>query len=168
MKQNIVDFLICAVRILIQKFRDPYLSDHLSKYAKHHSYRLQPFPKNITLMEVSDLKLVYTILPRNKWKNTLSKSIKNAKIKFSIFETETLFMTPSTHPTHKKRVFQTFLLSTVLSNRCSLVSSPEHEVLKVSYCDRSMSIVRCQQFALNDYSFYTPRPISVKLCRNVS
>ena len=40
-----------------------------------------------------------------------------------------------------------------------IFSSPEHEVLMVSYCDRSMSImghvsfvVRHQQFPLNDYS----------------
>ena len=38
-------------------------------------------------------------------------------------------------------------------------SSPEHEVLMVSYCDQSMSVVRHassvvrrQQFPLNDYS----------------
>ena len=24
-----------------------------------------------------------------------------------------------------------------------IISSPEHEVLKVSYCDRSMSVMRC-------------------------
>ena len=30
-----------------------------------------------------------------------------------------------------------------------LFSSPEHEVLMVSYCDQSMSVVRRQQFVLN-------------------
>ena len=29
-----------------------------------------------------------------------------------------------------------------------IVSSPEHEVLMVSYCDQSMSVVRRQQFVL--------------------
>ena len=31
---------------------------------------------------------------------------------------------------------------------CLLFSSPEHEVLMVSYCDQSMSVVRRQQFVL--------------------
>ena len=55
-------------------------------------------------------------------------------------------------------------------------SSPEREVLKVSYCDRSMSVIRraCsrassvvrrQQFALKAYSSYTPRPFDSKLGR---
>ena len=51
-------------------------------------------------------------------------------------------------------------------------SSPEHFVLKVSYCDQSVPVVRrasCglghQQFALKAYSSYTPRPINSKLGR---
>ena len=53
-----------------------------------------------------------------------------------------------------------------------IFSSTEHEELKVSYCDRSMSVVprassvvRCQQFALKAYSSYTPGPIDSKLGR---
>ena len=45
-----------------------------------------------------------------------------------------------------------------------VVSSPEHEVLMVSFCDRSMCFVRRQQFALNDIS-YTPKPFDSKLGR---
>ena len=58
-----------------------------------------------------------------------------------------------------------------LDSSILFVSSPEHEVLKVSYCDRSMSVVRrpaCvvrrQQFALKAYSC-TPGPTDLKLCR---
>ena len=37
-----------------------------------------------------------------------------------------------------------------------LFSSPEHEVLMVSYCDQSLSVVRaCQLFALYDFSSKT-------------
>ena len=52
------------------------------------------------------------------------------------------------------------------------ISSPEHEVLKVSYCDQSMSVVhhalcvvRHQQFDLKAYFSYTPGPIDWKLGR---
>ena len=44
-------------------------------------------------------------------------------------------------------------------------SSPEHEVLMVSYCDQSLSVVRppssvrCQLFPLNDFSSKTARRI---------
>ena len=48
---------------------------------------------------------------------------------------------------------------------CFVFSSPEHEVLMVSYCDQSLSVVcrpssvRCQLFALNDFSSQTARRI---------
>ena len=47
------------------------------------------------------------------------------------------------------------------------ISSPVHEVLKVSCCGQSMSIciVRHQQFALKAYSSYTPGPLDSKLGR---
>ena len=38
----------------------------------------------------------------------------------------------------------------------------------VSYCDRPMSIVRRQQFALNNNASYTLAPISIKPHRNVA
>ena len=47
----------------------------------------------------------------------------------------------------------------------SFFSSPEHEVLMVSYCDQSLSVVRrpssvrCQLFASNDFSSKTARRI---------
>ena len=34
------------------------------------------------------------------------------------------------------------------TSKCPTFSSPEHEVLMVSYCDQSMSVVRRQQFVL--------------------
>ena len=46
----------------------------------------------------------------------------------------------------------------------NLVSVPEHEVLKVSYCDRSMSVI-CQQIALNHYFSYTSGLIDSNLGR---
>ena len=53
------------------------------------------------------------------------------------------------------------------------ISSPRHEVLKVSYCDRSMSVIprassviRRQQFALKAYSSYTPGPTDLELGMN--
>ena len=36
-----------------------------------------------------------------------------------------------------------------LTENLLIFSSPEHEVLMVSYCDQSMSVVRRQQFVLN-------------------
>ena len=51
-------------------------------------------------------------------------------------------------------------------------SSPEHEVLMVSYCDRSASVVRrassfvrrvASTIALKAYSSYTPGPMDTKL-----
>ena len=49
-----------------------------------------------------------------------------------------------------------------------------HEVLKVSYCDRSLSVVprasslvRCQQFALKAYSSYTTGAVDSKLARSI-
>ena len=39
-------------------------------------------------------------------------------------------------------IFLVFLVSVFL---CSFISSPEHEVLMVSYCGQSMSVVRHQQ-----------------------
>ena len=49
-----------------------------------------------------------------------------------------------------------------------VISSPEHEMLMVSCCDQSISIVRRQHFALNDNSSYILRPVSIKLHRNVA
>ena len=52
-----------------------------------------------------------------------------------------------------------------------LVSSPEHEVLMVSYCGQSMSVVRhvvrraASTIALKAYSSYTPGPIDLILGR---
>ena len=50
--------------------------------------------------------------------------------------------------------------------RGPLVSSPEHEVLMVSYCGQSMSVVRraVSTIALKAYS-YTPGPIDLILGR---
>ena len=49
----------------------------------------------------------------------------------------------------------------------SFISSPEHEVLMVSYCGQSMSIVRraASAIALKAYSSYTPGPIDLILGR---
>ena len=49
----------------------------------------------------------------------------------------------------------------------SIFSSPEHEVLMVSYCGQSMSIVRraASTIALKAYSSYTPGPIDLILGR---
>ena len=42
----------------------------------------------------------------------------------------------------------------------SFISSPEHEVLMVSYCDQSLSVVRAlSTFALNDFSTKMARRI---------
>ena len=55
-----------------------------------------------------------------------------------------------------------------------LISSPEHEVLMVSYCGQSMSVVRrassvvrraASTIALKAYSSYTPGPIDLILGR---
>ena len=48
-----------------------------------------------------------------------------------------------------------------------LFSSPEHEVLMVSYCGQSMSVVRhaASTIALKAYSSYTPGPIDLILGR---
>ena len=47
------------------------------------------------------------------------------------------------------------------------ISSPEHEVLMVSYCGQSMSVVRhaASTIALKAYSSYTPGPIHLILGR---
>ena len=49
----------------------------------------------------------------------------------------------------------------------AMFSSPEHEVLMVSYCGQSMSIVRraASKIALKDYSSYTPELIDLILGR---
>ena len=56
----------------------------------------------------------------------------------------------------------------------SLFSSPEHEVLMVSYCGQSMSVVHCASYVvrrvastidLKAYSSYTPGPIDLVLGR---
>ena len=48
-----------------------------------------------------------------------------------------------------------------------LFSSPEQEVLMVSYCGQSMSVVRraASTIALKAYSSYTPGPIDLILGR---
>ena len=48
-----------------------------------------------------------------------------------------------------------------------LFSSPEHEVLMVSYCGQSMSVARHAEstIALKAYSSYTPGPIDLILVR---
>ena len=48
-----------------------------------------------------------------------------------------------------------------------IISSPEHEVLMVSYCGQSMSVVRraASTIALKAYSSYTPGPIDLILGR---
>ena len=48
------------------------------------------------------------------------------------------------------------------------ISSPEHEVLMVSYCDQSMPVVRRQQFVLKANSSWTLGPMWFKLHRNVT
>ena len=49
----------------------------------------------------------------------------------------------------------------------NIFSSPEHEVLMVSYCGQSMSVVRraASTIALKAYSSYTPGPIDLILGR---
>ena len=48
-----------------------------------------------------------------------------------------------------------------------IVSSPEHEVLMVSYCGQSMSVISrvASTIALKAYSSYTPGPIDLILGR---
>ena len=48
-----------------------------------------------------------------------------------------------------------------------VISSPEHEVLMVSYCGQSMSVVHhaASTIALKAYSSYTPAPIDSILGR---
>ena len=50
----------------------------------------------------------------------------------------------------------------IISLWFAFISSPEHRVLKVRYCDWSSSVMWHQQFALNHYSSYTPRLIDLK------
>ena len=52
------------------------------------------------------------------------------------------------------------------------ISSPEHEVLKVSCCDQSMSVIHRsssvvlgQQYTLKAYSSYALWPVDLKLGR---
>ena len=49
----------------------------------------------------------------------------------------------------------------------TFISSPEHEVLKVSYCGQSMCVVQrvASTIALKAYFSYTPGPIDSKLGR---
>ena len=49
----------------------------------------------------------------------------------------------------------------------NIISSPEHEVLMVSYCGQSMSVLRraASTIALKAYSSYTPGPINLILVR---
>ena len=51
--------------------------------------------------------------------------------------------------------------------RGPLVSSPEHEVLMMSYCGQPMSVVRraASTISLKAYSSYTPGPIDSILGR---
>ena len=60
------------------------------------------------------------------------------------------------------------------SSQKDIISSPEHEVLMVSYCGQSMSVVRrpssvvrraASTIALKAYSSYTPGPINLILGR---
>ena len=69
-------------------------------------------------------------------------------------------------------VSSSFFSST--STTSSVFSSPEHEVLMVSYCGQSMSVVHCPScvvhraastIALKAYSSYTPGPIDLILGR---
>ena len=55
----------------------------------------------------------------------------------------------------------------IFSSGCHLLSSPEHEVLMVSYCGQSMSIVRraASAIALKAYSSYIPGPVDSILGR---
>ena len=54
-----------------------------------------------------------------------------------------------------------------VSDTVNIISSPEHEVLMVSYCGQSMSVVRraASTIALKAYSSYTPGPIDLILGR---
>ena len=54
----------------------------------------------------------------------------------------------------------------VNQNPMMMISSPEQNLLKLSYWDQSMSVVCRQQFALYDDS-YTTWPIFIELHRNV-
>ena len=74
-------------------------------------------------------------------------------------------------------VLKLFFLSlfSVLSFPLSLFSSHEHEVIRVSYCDQSMSVFHRrrasssrQQFPINDNSSYTTEPILTRLYMYVS
>ena len=53
----------------------------------------------------------------------------------------------------------------VEEDRATFISSPEHEVLMVSYCGQSMSVIRRASIALKAYSSYTPGPIDLILGR---
>ena len=48
---------------------------------------------------------------------------------------------------------------------CDIFSSPEHELLMMSYCGQSITIVRraASTVALKAYSSYTPGPIDLIL-----
>ena len=79
--------------------------------------------------------------------------------------TSGLFVNPSFRPSVRSLVVMTglekcFITSAYLQWLCHsgerpvargpLVSSPEHEVLRVSYCDQSMSIVCCLLWGVNN------------------
>ena len=55
----------------------------------------------------------------------------------------------------------------VTTQNRSIISSPEHKVLMVSYCGQSMSVVRraASTIALKAYTSYTPGPINLILGR---
>ena len=73
------------------------------------------------------------------------------------------------------RLFKTFgFVKKYGRQKAGLISSPEHEVLMVSYCGQSMSVVRrpscvvrraASTIALKAYSSYTPGPIDLILAR---
>ena len=49
-------------------------------------------------------------------------------------------------------IFSLIVLAALLSifNTVKIISSPEHEVLMVSYCDLSMFVVRCPSCVVNN------------------
>ena len=68
----------------------------------------------------------------------------------------------------------TFIVPDQRGIQVIFISSPEHEVLMVSYCGQSMSVVRrpscvvrraSSTIALKAYSSYTPGPIDLILGR---
>ena len=78
---------------------------------------------------------------------------------------------PNKHKSNKRT--KSTKISSLFPKRGNCITAPEpykaFEVLKVNYCDRSMSVVprpsrvvRLQRFALKAYSSYNPGPIDSK------